>query len=155
LTILEVGCGSGFFTPILSKAVGLNGKIIAIDIQREMIEKLSCKIEKKGLNNVETFVGDIAESNLILSSIDLIFAYYCYHEFEDKSGTIRKFKELLKEQGKIFICEPRFEVKIKKKEKMIEDLEREGFILIEEWKTLFSYYLIFKKQPVLRFQTNL
>lgn len=146
MTILEVGCGNGFFTPYLSKAVGKDGKIIAIDLQKEMIEKLRGKIKREGLNHMETIIGDIGEINLLQTSIDFIFIYYCYHELEDKNGAVKKFKDVLKEQGSLFIAEPKFEVKLKRKEKMKKLLQSEGFILSEEWASLFSYYLRFKKK---------
>ena len=145
-TVLEPGCGNGFFTQFLSKAAGEKGKIIVVDLQEDMIKKLNGKIRKKNLSNVETLVSNIGEINLIPESIDFIFAYYCYHEFENKSQAVKKFKEVLKDKGNIFIAEPRFEVKFKMKEEMKETLLKEGLMLIEEWKTFFSYYLKFKKQ---------
>jgi len=147
-TVLEPGCGSGFFTPVLSKAAGEKGKVIAVDLQEDMIGKLRNKIRKKNLINVETLVSDIGEINLMTGSIDFIFAYYCYHEFENKLQTAKKFKEVLKDQGNILISEPRFEVKFKMKEKMKEIFNKEGLILTEEWETFFSYYLKFKKFQV-------
>ena len=147
MRVLEVGSGSGFFTPVLSETVGPKGTIIALDLQKRMIEKLIDKKNKKNLNNVETIVCNISECGLTPESIDFIFAYYCYHEFEDKPSAVRKFREVLKNKGYIFICEPRFEVKVKNKEEMKKLFIQEGFLFIEEWMTLLSYNL--------RFQSNL
>ncbi|MCW9096800.1 MAG: methyltransferase domain-containing protein, partial [Ignavibacteriaceae bacterium] len=51
MTVLDLGCGPGFFSIELAKMVGSSGKVITADLQKGMLEKLKEKIKGTQLEN--------------------------------------------------------------------------------------------------------
>ena len=88
MTVLDVGCAMGFFSLPAAKIVGQNGKVICIDLQKEMIRALEKRASKAGLTNrLETRLCN--ENSLGLNDmtekIDLAFAIAVIHEISDPS----------------------------------------------------------------------
>ncbi|MGB6852381.1 MAG: class I SAM-dependent methyltransferase, partial [Thermoanaerobaculia bacterium] len=50
MTVLDVGCGMGHFSLGLARMVGSDGRVIAVDLQPEMLEVLSARANKEGLD---------------------------------------------------------------------------------------------------------
>ncbi len=81
-TVCEIGAGSGYFTPFLSKAVGTAGKVYAEDPQAEFLDVLRQKKETQGLRNVEIVHGTYTDTNLPDGLCDVTFVLDAYHHFE-------------------------------------------------------------------------
>jgi len=60
-TVVEIGCGTGLNFPLLFRAVGPEGKIIGVDLTKEMLEKAQERVSRKGWTNVQLVHGDAAE----------------------------------------------------------------------------------------------
>jgi predicted methyltransferase len=80
--VCEVGAGSGYFTPYLSKAVGPAGRVYAEDPQREFLDALRQKAETQGLRNVQIVVGTYTDTRLPDGVCDVTFILDAYHHFE-------------------------------------------------------------------------
>ena len=102
-TVLEVGCGPGFFTIPASRIVGEEGSICTIDINPLAIERVQEKIEKEKVNNVKTILADAADTGLMTQSFDLIFLF----GFANPKGEVEKMwlelHRLLKSRGTLSI----------------------------------------------------
>jgi len=68
--ILEVGCGTGFFTIPLAKMVGDNGRVIALDASSGFLEVVTQKVQKADFNNVSILQRDALSTGLDTGSID-------------------------------------------------------------------------------------
>ena len=77
--VLEVGCGTGYFTVAAAKLVGENGCVHSIDLQPLAIETTGRKVSKAGLNNVDLRLADAAETELPDESIDVAFLFGVIH----------------------------------------------------------------------------
>ncbi|MHB1600088.1 MAG: class I SAM-dependent methyltransferase [bacterium] len=146
MKILEVGCGSGFVTPFLSKAVGMKGSVISVDIQEKMIEK--AKRKRGYLQNVDFRVSSAADLNSIADGeIDLAFLYYSFHEIDKKDEAVRELYRVLKQNGILSIKEPRFEVFKKDRKSYKEFIIGRGFEFTESIKPcdVLGCYLKFIK----------
>ena len=73
--VLEVGCGTGFFTIPVAKLVGPEGHVYAIDSHPLAIEETAKKIHDAGLSNVGLIKGDATETGLAPDSIDLVLLF--------------------------------------------------------------------------------
>lgn len=144
MNVLEIGCGPGFFTPYLAKAAG-SGRLYAVDIQQEMINKLAKKIPLNSSNNVITMVGDASSLNIKDNEIDLIFAYYTFHEFADKEKSVKELYRILKKGGMLFIAEPRLEVSREKMDYTIHLFLNAGLRLLCDKPKLFSWHVKMEK----------
>ena len=106
-TVLDLGCGPGFFTVEMAKMVGPKGKVIAVDLQEMMLAKLQKKATKKGL--VERIRFHQCESAAIglEAQVDFILVFYMIHETPNSKGFFQEMKQLLNKTGKILIVEPK------------------------------------------------
>lgn len=120
--IADIGAGSGYYTFRLA-AQHPQGRVIAVDIQPEMISYLES--EKKHLNaeNVSAHLGKIDDTLLEPNSIDAAIMVDAYHEFSHPYEMIRSIAKALRPGGRLFLLEYRAEdptVPIKKLHKMTE-----------------------------------
>lgn len=107
MTVLDVGCGPGFFSLALARMVGGTGKVISADLQEGMLSKLKDKIRGTELEKRITLVkcdkGDINVSG----KVDFAVAFYMVHEVPDKVSFFRQLKGVVKDNGRVLIVEPK------------------------------------------------
>lgn len=138
MTILDVGCGPGFFTIEMAKMLNGSGKIIAVDLQEGMLEKIRGKI--KGTDFEQRIELHKCEKDNInvTENVDFILAFYMVHEVPDEEKLFSELLSVLKPGGKILIVEPNFHVSKKTFEKMINKLTDLGFKVIGRPNVFFS-----------------
>jgi ubiquinone/menaquinone biosynthesis C-methylase UbiE len=103
--VCEVGAGSGYFTPYLSKAVGRTGRVYAQDPQREFLELIRQKKEHMGLTNVEVVLSTYTDTNLPDDTCDVAFVLDTYHHFEWPPPMLDAMKRDLKQGGRLVIVD--------------------------------------------------
>ena len=74
-TILEVGCGTGFFTIAAAQMIGDDGHLIAMDVMSGFLEQVSQKVETADLKNVRVIKRDALDTGLDTQSIDKILLF--------------------------------------------------------------------------------
>lgn len=154
MTVCDLGAGSGYVTFRLSKLVGDKGKVLAVDIQPEMLDYLNKQAMKRNVTNVETVLGTEKDPKLKENSVDLILMVDVYHEFNYPYEMIEAMVKSLKVGGKIVFVEYRAEdawVPIKAVHKMYERqviLEMETFPLKHKGtsKVLPRQHIIFMEK---------
>lgn len=121
--VADIGAGSGYYTFRMAKLVGAKGKILAVDIQKEMLDIIRARMKKDGIDNVEPVMGDEADPKLKDASVDTILLVDVYHEFAQPYEMTEKMIKALKPGGRIVFVEFRLEdekVPIKLVHKMTE-----------------------------------
>ena len=122
--IADIGAGTGYFAWQFAKRVGENGKVLAVDIQPEMLEILDRQMKERGVaDRVEAILGTIEDPKLPANSVDLAIMVDVYHEFSHPYEMTVKMVESLKPGGLIVFVEYRGEdpnVRIKRLHKMTE-----------------------------------
>ncbi len=107
--VADVGAGVGYHAWRLSRIVGPAGRVIAEDIQEEMIRMLKQNIEKQGLQNVDMVLGTPTDPKLPPSAVDLVLMVDVYHEFSDPVAMMTKIRRALKPDGRVVLVEFRKE----------------------------------------------
>jgi ubiquinone/menaquinone biosynthesis C-methylase UbiE len=151
MTICDMGCGNGFHTLPLAKAVGDTGKIYAVDVQPEMIEMLKQNLDIKGVKNVVPIVGAFHDPKLPPDTCDLILLVDVYHEFSHPVQMLAAMRKALKPDGQLVLVEFRAEdetVPIKPEHKMSKaqihkEMNANGFIMKREFDGLPWQHLMF------------
>lgn len=130
-TVIDMGCGPGYFTIDMAKMVGPEGRVIAVDVQVKMLERVRKKAQKHRL--AERIVYHTADSDHIglNQTADFILAYYMIHETPDMTKTLQELKSLLKDGGKILVVEPKMHVSQTVFEKMIQIAASVGLKVVE------------------------
>lgn len=156
MVVADVGAGSGYHTFMM--ALSSARKVIASDIQQEMLDAVIKKAKEKKVTNVETVKGTETDPKLPAGKVDLILLVDVYHEFAHPFEMTEKMVESLKPGGRVVFVEFRAEddkVLIKAVHKMTERQvlkEMLPFTEMEHTKTVgtlpWQHVVIFtKKEP--------
>ena len=138
MTVIDLGCGPGYFTEALAMLVGESGRVIAADIQQKMLDKMERKIRGTELEGrVEKHLCQPDRIG-ISQKADFVLAFWMVHEVPDQQGMFEELKSLLNPEGRIWIIEPKFHVIKKTFTKMIIKLESAGLKIIERPKVSIS-----------------
>lgn len=151
--IADIGAGSGYYSFMISPLIP-EGKVIAVDIQQEMLDYLSKEAVARKITNVEPHLGTIESIQLPDNTLDAVLFVDAYHEFSHPAEMLRSIHSALKPGGKIYLLEYRAEdtrVPIKALHKMsaaqaTKEFEALGFTFIENKPDLpWQHFLVFKK----------
>jgi ubiquinone/menaquinone biosynthesis C-methylase UbiE len=110
MTVLDLGCGPGFFTLDMAIMVGESGKVIACDLQEGMLQKLQNKIHATELEKRIVLQRCETDKIGITETVDFILAFYMVHEIPDQTGLFKELEAILKPGGTILLVEPPFHV---------------------------------------------
>ena len=108
-TVADLGAGSGYHTFRLSKMVGPKGKVLAVDIQSEMLDLIRERAKKRKLTNIEPIQGTETDPKLPANSVDLILMVDVYHEFSHPWEMTVAMTKALKPGGRLVFVEFRLE----------------------------------------------
>lgn len=126
-TVMDLGCGPGFFTIDMAKLTGPEGKVIAADLQDKMLDHVRKKAMKHGVENRIQFFKCEQEGVGFTQKVDFILAFYMIHETPSPRDLLIELKSMLNENGKILIVEPRMHVSKKIFEGMLSEIKELGF----------------------------
>ena len=109
MAVCDLGCGNGYWTLPMARDVGEGGKVYAVDIQREMLQKLRQRSSKYKLNNIEPVLGKVDDPNLPANQMDLVLMVDVYHEFSHPESMLWGIRRSLKPKGVVALLEYREE----------------------------------------------
>ena len=120
--VADIGAGTGYFSfPVAARVSG--GRVLAVDIQQEMLDIVDARKRDLNVTNVVTVKGTITDPNLSPDSVDLAFIVDAYHEFSHPREMGQGIYNALKPGGRLVLIEYRGEdprVPIKPLHKMTE-----------------------------------
>lgn len=151
--LADIGAGSGYYSLRLAMQRP-KGKVVAVDIQPEMLTFLEERMDQLGVKNVETQLGRIDNTGLAPESIDAALLVDAYHEFTHPYEMMLSIYHALRPGGRVFLLEYRAEdpeVQIKPLHKMSEaqvrkEMEYVGFEWVKTHEKLpWQHLLVFRK----------
>jgi precorrin-6B methylase 2 len=153
--IADIGAGTGYFSFRLSRLVP-DGKVLAIDVQPEMIEILNTLKQDYSTTNVEPILGSITDPHLPEGIVDLALLVDAYHEFEYPKEMMEAIAKALKPHGRVVLAEYRKEnplIPIKALHKMTQrqvrqEVEAAGLVWQQTQEILPQQHLIFFQKPI-------
>jgi ubiquinone/menaquinone biosynthesis C-methylase UbiE len=138
MSVLDLGCGPGFFTIELAKLAGETGRVIAADLQQGMLDKVAAKIKGTELEKIIELHKCQEDSVGISRKVDFVLAFWMVHEVPDQQSLFEEMRSVLNPGGRIWIIEPKIHVTEKSFKKMIGLLELAGLEIIERPKVCLS-----------------
>jgi ubiquinone/menaquinone biosynthesis C-methylase UbiE len=149
--VCDLGCGNGFYTLKLAEMVGPSGKVLAVEIQPEMLEMLRVRAERAHVENIERILGTAVDPKLPEGQVDLVLMVDVYHELSNPAEVLAAVRKSLKPTGRMAQVEFRAEdekVPIKPLHKMskaqiLKEIPANGFKLIEQFNGLPWQHLMF------------
>jgi len=104
-TVVDLGAGTGYFLPYLSKAVRPNGVVLALDPERSMVERMLERIEQQDLRNVRPEVIGKDDPDLEPRSVDRILIVNTWHHIGDRRSYAAKLARALRPGGNVLIVD--------------------------------------------------
>ena len=95
--VADIGAGPGFFSLRAAERVGRTGKVLAVDVQPEMVDGLQMMMEKFGHDNIVPILGHVDDPKLPVESVDHVLVIMTYHEFShpvEMMGHVRRAMKL-------------------------------------------------------------
>jgi ubiquinone/menaquinone biosynthesis C-methylase UbiE len=145
MTVLDVGCGPGFFSIDMAQMVGESGRVIAADLQEGMLEKLRDKIKGTELEGRITLHKCEEDKTGVCENVDFVLLFYVVHEVPNKEDFFNEIVNILKPNGQIFIIEPPFHVSKVAFEETVRKAREAGLTEVERPKVFISKTAILKK----------
>lgn len=151
MTVLDIGCGMGFFSLPLAKLVGEKGRVICIDLQEKMIKGLLARAKKAGLiDRIDTRVcgqNTLGVSDLA-GKIDFALAFALVHEVPDKDRLFSEIHCAMKPGAKLLVAEPGGHVSKPDFERTVSLAQSMGFEAVEDLKIRRSHAVLLRALPV-------
>jgi ubiquinone/menaquinone biosynthesis C-methylase UbiE len=152
--VADIGAGSGYFSFLMAAKVP-QGKVIAEDIQQEMLDLVTKRAKEKGIKNVETILGTIEDPTLPENGVDVVLFVDAYHEFDHPFEMMTAIVKALKPGGHVVQLEYRGEdpnVPIKPHHKMTEaqarkEMEAVGLKFVENRAGLPRQHMLIFEKP--------
>jgi SAM-dependent methyltransferase len=151
--IADIGAGSGYYSFRIAQIIP-KGKVIAVDIQQEMLDHLKDESARRNIGNVEPHLGAIDDIKVDANTLDAVLMVDAYHEFSHPVEMLQSIRSALKPGGRIYLLEYRAEdprVPIKPLHKMTEaqavkEFEALGFSYLGNKPGMpWQHLLVFEK----------
>ncbi|MBI1346326.1 methyltransferase domain-containing protein [bacterium] len=154
--VADIGAGSGVITLMMAPMVKPNGKVVAVDIQQEMLDLLADKLNNLDLTNVDLVLGTEKSARIPADTVDVALMVDVYHEFSYPYEMLLELSKSMKVGGRIVLVEYRREdplVPIKLVHKMSEAQVKKELLQPElglKWKETIAtlprqHVIVFEK----------
>jgi precorrin-6B methylase 2 len=155
--VADIGAGSGYMTKRLAHQVP-EGKVLAVDVQPEMLTLLQLRLEEEQIDNVTLVQGQVDDPHLPKAQVDLALFVDAYHEFAFPYEIMTGVVSALKPGGQVVLAEYRAEnplILIKRLHKMRAiQVKREMAAVGLRWlktdESLPQQHLLFFEKPLSR-----
>lgn len=154
--IADIGAGSGYFSFRFAQHVGATGRVLAVDINPDMIIHLNQRIRDAGVQNVRTILALPDDPLLAPSSVDRVFICETWHHIGNHPQYLSQLKKVLRPGGQVIIIDfqkkamtvgPPAEMRVAR-EDVVKEFGQSGFRLAKEHTFLpYQYFLVFTAEP--------
>lgn len=146
MTVLDTGCGMGFFSIAMAHLVGSGGKVIAVDVQPQILEVLKKRAEKAGVSERIVTVCCAQNELGVNEKADFALAFYMLHEVPDKGIFFRQAISCLKPGARFLLVEPRVHVSRSAFKRTVEIARAAGLVSTGSARVRLSWTRLFEKK---------
>ena len=151
MTVLEPGCGMGYFTLPLARMVGPQGRVIAVDTQPRMLSVLRRRAQKADLlNRIEVRLAKAAKLDIedFSGGVDFATALHVVHEVPDPISFFREIWNSLKSGCNLFFVEPKYHVSQESFQQSLACAEKLGFQIQDLYSKRGGRRALLNKPPI-------
>ena len=148
MTVLDVGCGTGFFSLGMASLVGPDGQVICVDSDTEAIESLKIRATSAGMLeriDARTCIDKNLEIEDLAGMVDFALAFYVVHHAEDVLKLMTQVCTALRTGGKFLIVEPRHHASAIECETVEITARSSGFALLAHPKLVRNWAALLVK----------
>ena len=151
MRVLDAGCGPGRLTISLAQRVGNTGEVVALDVQPEMLERVSRNAQRSGVRNVTTVLAPLESNSGFLQereTFDRILLVTVLGEIPDGPGSLRALHIALKAGGILSVTEMIIDPDYVPRGRLLRLAEHAGFKAREQFGSRFAFTMNFGKLDV-------
>jgi ubiquinone/menaquinone biosynthesis C-methylase UbiE len=130
-TVIDLGCGPGFFTIEMAKQVGPSGKVIAVDLQPQMLAMVERKAKRHGVSDQVACHSCAADHIGLNAQADFILAFYMLHETPDPRSYLSQVKDLMRPEARLLVVEPKMHVSEQTFRKLVDQAAAVGLAAVD------------------------
>ncbi|MEM1415021.1 MAG: class I SAM-dependent methyltransferase, partial [Myxococcota bacterium] len=104
-TLVDLGAGTGYFLPYLSAAAGAEGRVIALDVEPNMVAHMEARIAEAELGNVSVKRCPPDAPGLPAASADVVLVVDTWHHFPDREAYVGRLKDVLRPGGRVLVID--------------------------------------------------
>ena len=142
-SILEVGCGAGYFSPTLAQSVP-QGRLVAADIQPEMLAYTEKRLRRRHIDNVDYYLCDGTHFDFPDQSFDRIVLITVLGEVANQAEYLAEFRRLLCADGLLSVSETAGDPDKPSRAELRELMRQNGFKVAGEYGSERNFTLNFK-----------
>lgn len=105
MKVADIGAGTGYFLPYLSRAVGENGEVLGLDIEPDMVRHMKERAEREGLQNVTPRLVDGDNPGLADHSVDRVLIVDTWHHIPDRERYAARLARVLAPGGAVYLVD--------------------------------------------------
>ncbi|MDP8257552.1 MAG: methyltransferase domain-containing protein [Candidatus Alcyoniella australis] len=135
MTVIDLGCAMGFFSLPLARMVGETGKVVCVDVQRKMLDKLQSRAVAAGLSErIETHLCPEHGLGLdrLRGQVDFAVAIHVMHELPTMAPALCELYELCKPGARMAIYEPGGHVSRQAFEDTLDQARQAGWLVEDQ-----------------------
>ncbi len=154
MIVADIGAGTGYFLPHLSRAVGTEGHVLGLDVEPNMVRYMTERIGRDGLTNAEAREVPTSEPGLEAASVDRILIVNTWHHISDREAYAAKLMQALRPGGFVLVVDftedaphgPPPAMRLPP-ETVAQELEAAGFTTTTDTDALSIQYVVRGSQP--------
>ncbi|MFA5375558.1 MAG: class I SAM-dependent methyltransferase [Dehalococcoidia bacterium] len=145
MTVVDIGCGMGHFSIGMAKLVGASGRVIAVDLQQKMLDRVKRRMVRGGVDDRISLrlckVGDIGVSE----QADFVLTFWMVHEVTDAKLMFGQIHAIVKDGGRWMLAEPKLHLSLERFEKILSEAVASGFSVVARPAVTMSYAAVLDK----------
>jgi ubiquinone/menaquinone biosynthesis C-methylase UbiE len=145
MTALDIGCGPGYFSLGMARLVGPQGRVIAADVQEDMLARVRGHAEKEGLLERINLHHCSPTRIGLAETVDFALAFWMVHEVPDRQAFLGEIYSLLKPGGRLLVVEPKMHVNQASFAETLKVAAAAGFTTLGERKVAISRAMLLGK----------
>jgi ubiquinone/menaquinone biosynthesis C-methylase UbiE len=146
MTVVDLGCGPGYFTVPLAQLVGPEGSVVAVDLQQGMLDKVEAKVRGTQLETRVVLHSCEAERIGLTTRADFVLAFYVVHEVPDQAALFAELVQALNEGGIVFVEEPPFHVSSAAFQELLNQAQAAGLDVVQRPRRLLGRAAVLRKR---------
>jgi len=153
--VADLGAGTGYFSRLLSSAVGADGTVFAVEVEPNLVAHLRARADREGTRNVVPVLASADDPRLPAGLLDVVLIVDTYHHLDDRIAYLRNLRRVLRASGRVAIIDwhkrplpvgPEMEHKLAR-ESVIAEMTEAGYQLVDEPRFLpYQYFLVFARR---------
>ncbi len=149
MTAVDIGCGMGFSTIAMAAIVGAAGRVIAADLQPQMLSIVHRRATKAGVADRIELHQCLSDRLGITATADFALTFWMAHEVPHLEAFMEEIHSLLKPGGSYLLVEPAVHVGARRFEEISGHALQAGFVPAARPEIAFSRAVAFEKPGII------